>query len=655
MKNSLLLFLLLSFNIFSQVPFTNTPNWISSDNLNVSTGGAFADINNDGWIDFVTANGNDISRQKISVYYNDGTGHFPAQPSWNSTDIDYHGHLDVGDINNDGWIDVVASVYLGPSGFGDKGKVKLYLNNQGTLSSTPDWQSGDAFYTFSCALGDADNDGDLDLAVATGESYYAQTEQFRIYYNNGGIFESLPSWKSQQSSYAYDVNWFDVDNDGDLDLVFACEQSPNKIFLNNNGIIETTPSWQSTDASQQANSVAIGDVNNDGYLDLAISDNNQLGGQGRFKIYLNDNGTLETTPFWTSSFSGYGSGIFLHDLNNDGYDDLITGGWWLPMRIYMNSNGSFTSTPQYTSATGSVIEVIVVSDINQDGNVTENYVFPNSGKKLFYLPDVPVQAINYILFDADTVTASNYCYDLETGWISFNSIPAGTNNITINAVISHNQDIGITNWDSNIGNYLFYNQNPPVPVELTSFSGRVQGEKVILNWSTATEINNRGFEIQRSTNKTYWSAIGFKEGYGTTTQEHDYTYSDNISSLNSNKLYYRLKQVDFNGSFKHSNIVEIEIAPAKFELSQNYPNPFNPITKIGYSVPVLDANFASSTKVILKVYDVLGREVATLVDEVKQPGSYEVEFDGSKLSSGVYFYKFQAGKYSSAKKMILLR
>ncbi len=649
MKNITLLLLLFTLPVFSQVPFNTSPDWISSDGFNVSTGGAFADINNDGWLDFITANGNDISRQTVSVYYNDGTGQFPQQPSWNSADIDYHGHLDVGDINGDGWIDVVVSVYIGPNGFSDKGKVKLYLNNQGTLSSTPDWQSSDLFYTFSCALGDADNDGDLDLAAAAGESYTSSPERFRIYYNNGGSLETSPSWQSDQASYGYDVNWFDTDNDGDLDLVFACEQSPNKVFYNNNGTIETTPSWQSTDASQQANSLSVGDVNNDGFIDLAISDNNQLGGQGRFKIYLNNNGTLETTPFWTSSFSGYGSGIFLHDLNADGYDDLITGGWWQPMRIYMNNNGSFNSAPQYTSSTGSVIEAIVVGDIDRDGNVASDFVFPNSGVKLFYIPNTPVQAINYILFDNDTVSFTDYCYDLETGWISFSSIPGTVNNVKINAVTSNNQDIGITNWDSSLGNYLFYNQNPPVPVGLVNLNGIFEEGNVFINWRTVSEDNNRGFEIQRSNNNNNWITRGFVEGNGTTTEEHNYTFVDENVPNNSVRLYYRLKQVDFNGSNKYSDIIEVTISkPSVYELSQNYPNPFNPATTISFGIK-------EKSNVRITILNAIGEEVAVILNKEMEAGYHHFTFNAANLPSGVYFYQLKAGEFISTKKMICLK
>ena len=196
-----------------------------------------------------------------------------------------------------------------------------------------------------------------------------------------------------------------------------------------------------------------------------------------------------------------------------------------------------------------------------------------------------------------------------------------------------------------------------VGVEFTVFSAKYNNNNsVLLSWQTSTETNNRGFEIQRSINKRNWVIISFKEGNGTTTKEHNYTYSDNVSSLISDKLFYRLKQVDFNGNNKYSGIVEVSVSiPKEFSLSQNYPNPFNPTTTISWQSPVSGWH-------TLKVYDSLGKVVATLVNEYKPAGKYEVVFDGSNLPSGTYIYKLtavpkgmQAGIFTAVKKLILLK
>ena len=196
--------------------------------------------------------------------------------------------------------------------------------------------------------------------------------------------------------------------------------------------------------------------------------------------------------------------------------------------------------------------------------------------------------------------------------------------------------------------YSYIADTTIVPVELVSFSGSAAANVVTLSWSTATELNNHGFEIERSSDKSNWRTIGFKEGKGTTSEPQQYSYSDILSGIESSKLYYRLKQIDFNGIFEYSNVVEVEIAPASFSLSQNYPNPFNPGTSINYQLPI--NNFVS-----LKIYDVLGNEVAILVNEEKPAGKYQIEFDGSSLPSGIYFYKLTSGSFVETKKMILLK
>ncbi|NWG29755.1 MAG: T9SS type A sorting domain-containing protein [Ignavibacteriaceae bacterium] len=202
----------------------------------------------------------------------------------------------------------------------------------------------------------------------------------------------------------------------------------------------------------------------------------------------------------------------------------------------------------------------------------------------------------------------------------------------------------------------------PIPVELFSFKAIRNANDIILNWSTATETNNSVFEILRSTqnDNDEWQKIGFVTGHGTTTETQHYSFTDN--DVSPDKYQYKLKQIDYNGTFEYSQIVEVEIPIVnKFSLSQNYPNPFNPVTKIKFTIPTppISSPFvkgkAKEGFVTLKVYDILGREVATLVNEEKPAGEYEVEFDGSALPSGIYFYQLRARQYSETKKMILLR
>ncbi len=189
-----------------------------------------------------------------------------------------------------------------------------------------------------------------------------------------------------------------------------------------------------------------------------------------------------------------------------------------------------------------------------------------------------------------------------------------------------------------------------LPVELTSFAGRVTGNCVILDWVTATEINNYGFEVERkvnSANNNNWMNIGFIVGNGNSSSYKYYSFEDN--NLQSGKYIYRLKQIDNDGTFEYSGSVEFEIcSPDQFALYQNSPNPFNPSTVISYELPI--SGFVSLT-----VYDMLGKEVATLVNENVDAGKHSVNFDASNFSSGMYIYTLQSDDFVQNKKMILLK
>jgi hypothetical protein len=185
-----------------------------------------------------------------------------------------------------------------------------------------------------------------------------------------------------------------------------------------------------------------------------------------------------------------------------------------------------------------------------------------------------------------------------------------------------------------------------VPVELISFKGSAIGNEVTLNWITATELNNLGFEVQTRTGGEY-QTIGFVEGNGTTTESQSYSFTD--KNIENGTYYYRLKQIDFDGTFEYSNEITIEVdIPVNYFLSQNYPNPFNPTTTIKYSL-------AKEGLVTLRVFDLLGKEVTTLVNEHQQAGTFNANFDGSDLASGVYYYQLKSGDYSDVKKLMLTK
>jgi hypothetical protein len=188
-----------------------------------------------------------------------------------------------------------------------------------------------------------------------------------------------------------------------------------------------------------------------------------------------------------------------------------------------------------------------------------------------------------------------------------------------------------------------------IPVELASFTGLKTDFGIKLDWITASEVNNNGFEIQRSLNGNEYITVGFVKGKGTTTELSYYTFTDQFYFQNESVVYYRLKQIDYDGSFSYSNIVSVEKpSTMDFVLAQNYPNPFNPSTVIEFTIP--DDRFVD-----LRVYDVMGSEVTSLVSERMSAGTHNVIFNALNVPSGVYFYTLTAGDFVSTKKMMLVR
>lgn len=243
-----------------------------------------------------------------------------------------------------------------------------------------------------------------------------------------------------------------------------------------------------------------------------------------------------------------------------------------------------------------------------------------------------------------------------SGVVTFNfqyTAPGTTQTVTLYAngnSVNFNGNNEGDGW--NFASNLNINVVPIVPVEISSMRSEVSGNSINLFWTSATELNNMGFSVQRAiisnSENLIWNEIAFVNGKGTTTEFNHYSFSDN--NLNSGQYKYRLIQKDFDGKeteYLFNEVFDINL-PAEFVLGQNYPNPFNPHTIIEYSI-------AAPTNVSLKVYDVKGSIVSEPVNEMKNPGSYYVNFNASNLASGIYYYTLTAGNFIQTKKMLILK
>ena len=208
------------------------------------------------------------------------------------------------------------------------------------------------------------------------------------------------------------------------------------------------------------------------------------------------------------------------------------------------------------------------------------------------------------------------------------------------------------------GRGMWESDGPPLPIQLASFTGTVTvGSSVDLRWKTVSEVNNFGFDVQRSTAQAgdYQSITGsFVRGQGTTNVPHNYSYTDN--GPGTGQVFYRLKQYDLDGTFHYSDGIAVNLLtgvaggefPTQFTLGQSYPNPFNPSTVIRYGLP-------QAAEVVLEVFNMLGQRVAVLVNEKQESGYHEVTFRPTGLASGAYFYTIRAGDFYASKKLVLLK
>ena len=370
----------------------------------------------------------------------------------------------------------------------------------------------------------------------------------------------------------------------------------------------------------------------DQYNGWATKDNYDSG------IYKSTNGGIT----WLQKNSASSSSVFFSDVNN---------GWVVGKEgsILKSTDGGETWVAKYSGTTND-LNCVKFYDLNLGlcvGNGGTILISTDGGESWLTKNSGTNNKLNEIKFtnsnSAWIVGANGIILntnDLGYSWTSYDGVTADE----LTSISFSNENTG---WFAGMNGTMYKYHNYVVPVELISFTANIINQSVQLSWQTATEMNNYGFNIERCIDGYKWNNIGFVEGHGNSSSQQNYSFTDK-NALGGNKLKYRLKQMDFDGKYKYSNEVEVDNFPSEFVLYQNYPNPFNPSTKIKYSVQ-------HSTPITIKVFNLIGAEIETLVDEVKSEGSYEITWNAVNIPSGVYFYQLKADSFIETRKMVLTK
>ena len=696
----------------------------------VSTAG---DVNGDGYSDVIIGaeHFDKPSRDEGVVFvFHGSSGGLSPDISWlGESDQAYAQYGNsvstAGDVNGDGFSDVIVGSLQYDNGETNEGAVFVYHGSETGLSMTVSWMAeGDQA---NCTLGrsvstagDVNGDGFNDVIIGADSCDNGQTNEGMAFVwlgsatgiNNGtNGTPSNADWKGESDQagayFGYSVSTAgDVNGDGYSDVIVGAysydllEMDEGKVFvwyggsygLGNDGTPSNADWYAESDLWDSFFGGCVstaGDVNGDGFSDVIIGSHKYIHGNTHegvvFAWYgsssgLGDNGTPYNAD-WTAEgdqdYAYFGRSVSTAgDVNGDGYSDVIIGadGYdngesneGMAFSYYGNESDGLDFKPRQlrSNLTTPVVPPLKSRSSNSLG-------LGILGKTFFGRTLVKVQ---FEVQPLGTAFGSGKGAGInETSWYDI-----GTSGPPINLEITGLTDKTLYKWRTRIKYHpkdapsqpysrWFYNvtspngptgssiqvsnDNNPLPVSFLSFTSKIEKNDVILKWSTLNEINNQGFKIERKTDDNSgmnWVEVGFVKGNGTTNQIHDYQFTD--KNLHKGRYEYRLKQVDYNGNHEHHYLgAPISIGvPAKFKLGQNYPNSFNPTTKIDFALPI-------DGRVSLKVYDIVGRLITTLINnEYRTADYYTVEFNGSNFASGVYFYQLITEKNIATKKMLLIK
>ncbi len=421
----------------ADITLSQNPIWRAAGSY--PTGVGWADINGDGWLDLVVTHGLDVTTPPDVIYFN-SEGQLSGTPGWTSDEREPSDNVYLGDLDGDGYPDLtIAHLGLTATGLPPE-RHAVYYNTEGTPSTTADWRSAPG-NAFSCDGGDPDGDGDIDIAFGQGDRLTDHFQHAVLYVNEGGAFDSVPGWESDSVYYGTEVDFADIDLDGDMDLALGAATFGVAVFYNNGGALETAASWQ-TNAILAGRQMAFGDVDGDGYPDLAVA-----GGHESFFLFRNLNGVLEDTPSWsTGGAYQEPSAVAWADADADGDLDLAAGGWLSPVGVFENVEGTLTQTLAWSYPAGGV-QQIRWADFDEDGLKDTVEVFVSDGsRKLFYLGRRPLHEISSVEHNGTPLGLGVYCYDLMDGWLSLGFLPSAGDTLEVSYTYSLDLDLAVTDY-----------------------------------------------------------------------------------------------------------------------------------------------------------------------------------------------------------------